>query len=429
MKKKILICLKNPFAINNLFLEIKILSKNFDLTLVTTNYLLNNNIKKKFEDLRINNYIECINYIPFFSEKGMRSLKSIILTHVSLKKLQKKIDFKKFNICISDNKFDIWQRIIFENFIGKNCLQVSLTVDAVLIPLKNFKELIDGEDVFKIVNNLHKLREDKKIKKKKSSYINRFRNFFNRQKDIFFDRKLISKIFYNKEFNYKELDFNLMETEKFNYKLSFFYSSYYFWDKIYKKNSFLIKMRNNCKCDVNSASKKNKAIFISAQWSEYKLSESSIREKIYKISAFFKLLKQKNPFLNRLDFRFHPAEDEQSKKNIKKEIINQNLSFINFMDDNVDLNYLSCNYSYAFGALSGALVYLKKFCNNLEVYCLRSLSEEIYGEYYFLKMINEGIIHYDDINNIYLNNMQFINKKELDVKRYELDEFLFSILN
>ena len=99
------------------------------------------------------------------------------------------------------------------------------------------------------------------------------------------------------------------------------------------------------------------------------------------------------------------------------------------MDDNVDLNYLSCNYSYAFGALSGALVYLKKFCNNLEVYCLRSLSEEIYGEYYFLKMINEGIIHYDDINNIYLNNMQFINKKELDVKRYELDEFLFSILN
>ena len=300
MKKKILICLKNPFAINNLFLEIKILSKNFDLTLVTTNYLLNNNIKKKFEDLRINNYIECINYIPFFSEKGMRSLKSIILTHVFLKKLQKKIDFKKFNICISDNKFDIWQRIIFENFIGKNCLQVSLTVDAVLIPLKNFKELIDGEDVFKIVNNLHKLREDKKIKKKKSSYINRFRNFFNRQKDIFFDRKLISKIFYNKEFNYKELDFNLMETEKFNYKLSFFYSSYYFWDKIYKKNSFLIKMRNNCKCDVNSASKKNKAIFISAQWSEYKLSESSIREKIYKISAFFKLLKQKNSFLKKI---------------------------------------------------------------------------------------------------------------------------------
>tara|TARA_B100000575_G_scaffold292885_1_gene302525 strand:+ start:661 stop:1950 length:1290 start_codon:yes stop_codon:yes gene_type:complete len=429
MKKKILICLKNPFAIDNLLLEIRLLSKSFDITLLTTNYLLNNNLKKKYKQYKEMKYIKSVNYIPYFSNRLSRSIKTIIFTHVFLKKLQKQINFKNFDICFSDNKFDIWQRIIFENFISKKCIQVGLTVDAVLIPLEDFKKLISGDDVMKIVKNLHKLRQDKKIKNKKTSYLNRFQNFINRQKDILLDRRIISKIFYGKEFNHKELDFNLLETDKFDYKLSFFYSSYYFWNKIYKKNSFLINLKNDCTCDESSVNKKNKAIFISTLWSEYKKHEYPINEKIQNISTFFQLLREKNPHLNQLDFRFHPEEDEQVKKSIKKEIINQNLNFINFMENNINLNELSCNYSNAFGALSGALVYLKKFCNNIEVYCLRSLSEEIYGEYYYLKMINEGVIHYDDINNIYINNQQFINKKELDVKRYNLDEFIFSILN
>ena len=429
MKKKILICLKNPFAIDNLFLEIRLLSKSFDITLLTTNYLLNNSLKEKYERYKKMNYIKSINYIPYFSNRLSRSIRTIIFTHIFLKKLQKQIDFKNFDICFSDNKFDIWQRVVFENFISKKCIQVGLTVDAVVIPLENFKELISGGDVMKIVKNLHKLRQDKKIKKNKTSYLNRFQNFINRQKDILFDRKIISKMFYSKEFNHKELDFNLLETNKFDYKLSFFYSSYYFWNKIYKKNSFLINLKNDCKCDRSSVNKKNKAIFISTLWSEYKKHEHSINEKIQNISTFFQVLKQKNPHLNQLDFRFHPEEDVQVIKSIKKEIINQNLNFINFMENNINLNELSCNYSNAFGALSGALVYLKKFCNNIEVYCLRSLSEEIYGEYYYLKMINEGVIHYDDINKIYLNNQQFINKKELDIKRYNLNEFIFSILN
>ena len=428
MKKKILFCFKNSYAIDNYVLDFKVLSQRFEISLVTTNYLLNENFKKKYEDLRINNYIESINYIPYFSENNSRSIKSIISTHLFLKKLQRKINFEEFDMCFSDNKFDIWQRIIFENFISKNCIQVGLVVDAVLIPLKDFKELIDGEDVMKIVKNLHKLRQDRRIKNKKSSYFNRFQNFINRQKDILLDRKIISKIFYNKQFNYKELDFNMMETDKFDYKLSSFYSAYYFWNKIYKKDSFLIKLKNNCTCGTSLVNKKNKALFVSARWGEYKKSENLVKEKIQKVNSFFKLLKKKNPLLNQLDFRFHPEEDELLKKKIKNEVINQNLTFINFDENNIDLGNLSCSYDNAFGALSGALAFLKNFCNNLEVYCLRSLSEEIYGEYYYLKMINEGIIHYDDINNIYLNDQQHISKKELDIKKYSLDEFLFSIL-
>ena len=60
----------------------------------------------------------------------------------------------------------IWQRIIFENFIDKNCIQVGLTLDATLIPLNNFKQLMNGEDVMNIVKNLHKLRQDKILKEK-----------------------------------------------------------------------------------------------------------------------------------------------------------------------------------------------------------------------------------------------------------------------
>ena len=241
MKKKILICIKNPFAIDNLFSEIASLSQKFDITILTTNHLLNDKNRKKYENFGLKYNIESFKFIPYFSKKPFsRSINSIIRTHVFLRKLKKKIDFKKFDLCISDSKFDIWQRIIFENFIDKNCIQVGLTLDAALIPLKNFKQLIDGEDVMKIVENLHKLRQDKNIKRKKPPYLNRLQNFINRQKDILLDRKIISKIFYNKKFNYKELDFNLMETDKFDYKLSLFYSSYYFWSKIYKQNSFLI---------------------------------------------------------------------------------------------------------------------------------------------------------------------------------------------
>lgn len=296
MKKKILFCFKNPYAIDNYLLDFKVLSQRFEISLVTTNYLLNENFKKKYEDLSINNYIESINYIPYFSENNFRSIKSIISTHLFLKKLQRKINFEEFDICFSDNKFDIWQRIIFENFISKNCIQVGLVVDAVLIPLKDFKELIDGEDVMKIVKNLHKLRQDRRIKNKKSSYFNRFQNFINRQKDILLDRKIISKIFYNKQFNYKELDFNLMETDKFDYKLSSFYSAYYFWNKIYKKDSFLVKLKNNCTCSASIVNKKNKALFVSAQWGEYKKSENLVKEKIQKVNSFFKLLKKKIHF-------------------------------------------------------------------------------------------------------------------------------------
>ena len=61
---------KNPYAIDNYLLDFKVLSQRFEISLVTTNYLLNENFKKKYEDLRINNYIESINYIPYFSENN-----------------------------------------------------------------------------------------------------------------------------------------------------------------------------------------------------------------------------------------------------------------------------------------------------------------------------------------------------------------------
>ena len=95
MKKKILICFKNPVAIDNLFLEIASLSQKFDITILTTNHLLNDKNRKKYENFGLKYNIESFKFIPYFSKKPFsRSINSIIRTHVFLRKLKKKLILK-----------------------------------------------------------------------------------------------------------------------------------------------------------------------------------------------------------------------------------------------------------------------------------------------------------------------------------------------
>lgn len=430
MKKKLLFCIQNPFALDNLFEDIKFLQKSFDITILTTNYLINEDIKAKYENFKGEAKIENLFFIPFYKKgKTSRNIKSMFFTHIFLKNLKKKIDFKNFDMCISDGKFFIWQRIIFDKFIKKEAIQIGLVLDPVLLPLKEFKELLDGANVNDITKKLHKLREVKSLKKKKNSILKRFQNVYIRQRDLLFDRKVLSTIFHKKEFNYKESDYRLMETDRFDYKLCFFYSSYYFWEKIYSKKCFLIKLKNHCSCDEKLTQKKGKALFLSTMWSNYKKYDNFLEDKIDRIIIFFDSLKKKNKALYQLDFRFHPMESKEIISQVKDVILKKNLSFVKFEVQNIPLSNLVCNYSFAIGALSGSLSYVKNFCNNIDVYCLKSLSENYGGEYYYLKLINENIKYYDDINDKFENENKFLSQNDLNVKASSLSQFLSSITN
>ena len=77
--------------------------------------------------------------------------------------------------------------------------------------------------------------------------------------------------------------------------------------------------------------------------------------------------------------------------------------------------------------MSGALLYLQSFCKNLRVYCLKSLSEKIAGEFFNLKLINENIEIYNELNNSFSGNeMKFNNEK---IGRYNFKDIIFSIIN
>ena len=427
MKKKILFCIHNPFQLDNLFVDIKFLSKSFSITILTTNYAVNENIREKYKNFQKDTEIEKIFFVPFYKkDKISRDIRSMILTHIFIRDLKKKIDFNNFDICISDTKFYIWQRIIFEEYINKNTIQIGLTLDSILIPLNKFKELLEGEDVDHITKNIHKLREKKKSKKK-YSILKKFHNVYVRQRDIFFDRIFLSKIFQKKEFIYKEKDFKLMETDKFDFKLCFFYSSYFFWKKIYRNKCFLIKLKNECNCDKQLVQKKSKALFLSTLWNNYKGNDNLLEEKIDKIISFFNFLREKNNYLNQLDFRFHPMESKETITLIKNIFFKRNLTFVKFEDQNTPLSNLVCNYSHVIGALSSSLSYVKNFCNNIDVYCLRSLSENYAGEYFYLKLLNENVKHYDDVYNKFIEEKNFLSQEDLNVKVTNFNQFLSSI--
>ena len=311
-----------------------------------------------------------------------------------------------------------------DKFLSTKCKFIGLAIDGIAIPLDKFNELINGADPMNIVRSLHKLREPNK-RKKNPSYIKKILNVYLRLKDIFFDRILLSFLFYNKKFSYEKFDFNILETKKFDYKICFFYSSFFFWKKLYNNNKvFWSSLESSCKCE--SSEPKNKALFISTLWNDYG-SKDQIIDNLEKTLDSFKNLKLKYPKLKYFDFKFHPMENKTNINFIKKEVQKQNLVKINFIENNLSLQEIACNYLCVVGVMSGALLYLQSFCKNLRVYCLKSLSEKIAGEFFNLKLINENIEIYNELNNSFSGNeMKFNNEK---IGRYNFKDIIFSIIN
>ncbi len=59
-------------------------------------------------------------------------------------------------------------------------------------------------------------------------------------------------------------------------------------------------------------------------------------------------------------------------------------------------------------------------CKNIKIYCIKSLSKEKHGDDYFLKLLNEKIIFYDDEKD---TNDENYKKYENLVQKKETEDF------
>ena len=435
MKKKLLICIQNSYVLNQYEDDFKELSNTFDITLIVSNYLIDNYKKEKLKKFANNVSIHNFFIIPFYSDGLNRGIFDIIKTHFFLKNLKKKINFDDFSSCISDSKFFLWHRIILETFLNKSCVQIGIAHSINTMPVEKFEELINGKDIYTIVKSMHKLREVKKKEKKRKSFLTKLNNVKKRFLDIVIDRNILSYFFYKKNFNYKDLDLNLgSETERFDFKITFFQSSFYFWNKWYNNGKvYICNKLTNCSCNDN---KKDRILFLGTGKIFVKPFNNSdntvlmMGNVVDRVSNFVKKIKNEEPTIIKLNVKHHPRTLKENKiifeEKLKEKI--GNILSIGTIDANDSISKISCNHKVAFGAVSSALKYLES-CKNIKIYCLKSLSKEKHGDNYFLKLLNENIIFYDDEN--YTKDENYIKYEHL-VQKVKVDDFsslIFKLCN
>ena len=250
MKKKLLFCIHNHFYLKHYILDLKKLEKDFEISILTSNYLIKNPKLEKdsiFREIKIKD----IFFIPFYKTGLERSMSTILLTHLYLLKLKLQTNFNKFDICVTDSKFFIWQRIVLDKYISRNCKKIGIMTGSIALDLSVFKKLILGENIENYIGKLHKLRQYNSEKRApEKNFFKKILNVKKRFLDVFFDRKILSYLFQFQNFDYKKKDFNILETDNFDYKVLFHYSNFIFWKKIYEKkeNVIFAKHANNCNC-------------------------------------------------------------------------------------------------------------------------------------------------------------------------------------
>ena len=428
MKKKLLFCLHNYFFLDHYILDLNELKKKFEITIITSNYLIDNEkleYKKLFNKVKFKNFF----IVPFYKSKMARSFISIFFTHFYLLKIKKKINFKDFDICITDNLFFTWQRIIFENFISRKSKKVGIATGSLNLDLTLFKRLLHGKKIQKYYKYLHKLRTFNLGKRKKEkNFFRKLLNLKNRILDIIIDRKILSYLFYYKNYNYKKYDINLMETDPFDLKIVFHFSNYLFWKSVYinKGNVILASHSVSCRC-ASKRILKNRILFLpSLSWkSDY----IEISKQVDNVINFLNNQIVKKNSINEIHIKHHPMEEKDKIEIINKIFIVKSIHRVKvkFLDAQTSLYDIACNYDIAFGMTSTALADVKKNCNKIKVYCLKSLSVHEYGDNYFLKLLNEDIIFYDDLKNSFDSKVNIYKKTFLKVHKEKFSKIIFNL--
>ena len=89
MKKKILICIHNYFFLKHYLQDIDQLKQDFDITIITSNFLIKDQ-KKVVEEIFKKTNIHNFYLVPFYENDLERNFRSIILSHLFLNKIKKK---------------------------------------------------------------------------------------------------------------------------------------------------------------------------------------------------------------------------------------------------------------------------------------------------------------------------------------------------
>jgi len=74
--------------------------------------------------------------------------------------------------------------------------------------------------------------------------------------------------------------------------------------------------------------------------------------------------------------------------------------------------------------MSTSLVDVRNACKFIKVYCLKSLSTKEYGNDYFLKLLNEDIVFYDDLKDSTDENLHLYKRYVQNHNKVDFSDFL-----
>lgn len=420
MKKNIVIGFHNPYLlIENQKLILRI-SKYCNIYLITTNRFLDGHKKNLLNEYKKQKIIkDYIIFFRYFSNSNNLNIFSIIINYLFIIKKLKYLFKKKIHLCILGSNSMMWERIITENIINKNCKLLIYQPDLLTLPITTIKEIYDNCSIDEIIKKVHKSRQ-LKINHPKNLFTKKinFTQIWNNKVDLF-DRIVFGKFFFNKKFLYRELDKNtMMDTKKtkISFLLTYFETLRIYWKKIYPSIDVkLIKRENNCNC-VSLHHKKNLLLlgddFQITREIKKKMYSTLIRDIKIILSRFKKKILQ-------VDFKPHPASHNLSNFEIfnllKKNFLNIK---INMLNKSALLEDIACNYLIVIGSFSTGLFKCKEACN----YCL-SVGMTSQSKYYYiengedgkdcwLKLKNTNIGYIDDNGSVSKKTFQLIKKKK-----------------
>ena len=419
MKKNIIIGFHNPYLIiENYKLIIKI-SRLCNIYLITTDHYLSKKNKKTFNDFKkkkiIKDYLIFNRY--FLNSNNLNIFKIILNYFYNVKKIDL-LKRKKIHLCILGSNVLMWERIITEKIIDKNCKLYIYQPDMLTLPLKTIKEIYDDIPIEKVISKVHKSRQliinkSNKISNKRVNFM----GILNNKIDLF-ERIIIGKFFFQKKFVYRSLDLNTWmdaKVSRINAIFTYFQTLKIYWKKIYPKiNVKLITKENTCKC--KSLNYKKKLLLLGDNF-EFpknikKKNFSSLKRDI-KVTI---LKYKKNIF--QIDFKPHPGSFDE----VNLEVINflkyefKNLK-INLLDKSISLDEISCNYSIAAGAFGTGLFKIKQACNYCIVVGMTSQSKYYYilngedGKNCWLKVKNTEIGIIKDDGSFFKDTFSLRKKK------------------
>lgn len=154
-------------------------------------------------------------------------------------------------------------------------------------------------------------------------------------------------------------------------------------------------------------------------------------DQILNISNFINKLINENPLLQKIDIKHHPRSTSENIELFEKKLknkINKHLQ-IKILSKDEKLTNLSCEYKVAFGTLSSALLDLKRNCNKIDVFCLKSLSVKRFGDLYFLKLFNEDIHFYDDFKNELDKNNETYQVHSQSVNKFNFCDLINDLIS